>query len=341
MERIDELKYSIKSLIGGFLRPIIYIDYDVPIFMFHRVVETITDDILDTNICISKDNFLKILNIIKTHFRIISLNDLFGWKIDKESCCVITFDDGWIDNFEIAFPILRDNRINATIFLPTGMIGTNNSFWFEQLQTIINWIGRDRCRLDKFEAYLKYNNLISDDNCYNMLTLYNALVVNLKRLHPSNIEVIVNDIGQEFIGSQSIFDKRTLLNWNEIEIMSNDGISFGSHCVNHSILTNLTAMEKRYEIFESKSDLLKKNINYVNCISFPNGNYDQQSLDVAEEAKYDLIFSASINKNGDGNSPLLSKRIGISDNTVCCRNLFYYNLFKAKLNGGFYRIKKA
>ena len=49
----------------------------------------------------------------------------------------VTFDDGYRDNYECAFPILQRYRIPATIFLTTGVIDSGEPLWFEQLAEAI------------------------------------------------------------------------------------------------------------------------------------------------------------------------------------------------------------
>lgn len=67
-------------------------------------------------------------------YSVISLSELIkdlnnGTKVPKK-CAVLTFDDGYQDNYENAFPILRKHGFPATIFVATGFIGKtmNNSY---------------------------------------------------------------------------------------------------------------------------------------------------------------------------------------------------------------------
>lgn len=72
------------------------------------------------------DDFEKQMEYMVMNFKIISLHDLYEIRTSKKDIsgkfCVLTFDDGYEDNYEYAFPILKKFGINATIFLTTGFI---------------------------------------------------------------------------------------------------------------------------------------------------------------------------------------------------------------------------
>ncbi len=68
--------------------------------------------------------------LFKKHYKIISLHDLQdhirkGEKL-PEKAVIITFDDGYMDNYTQAFPILAKYRFKATVFLITSLIGGKN-----------------------------------------------------------------------------------------------------------------------------------------------------------------------------------------------------------------------
>ena len=79
---------------------------------------------------------------LRKRFTIISLDELLDlWRTNRlkrdQSYCVITFDDGWKDNYQFAFPVLMKHRIPATIFLATDFIGTARWFWPDQMMLLL------------------------------------------------------------------------------------------------------------------------------------------------------------------------------------------------------------
>src|SRR5690606_27226305 len=73
------------------------------------------------------------LGELKRHFQMVSLGD---WVRAREAgeqlpprACAVTFDDGWRDNYEYAFPLLKKHQVPATLFAVAEKIGTDFQFW--------------------------------------------------------------------------------------------------------------------------------------------------------------------------------------------------------------------
>ena len=103
----------------------LYVDkkkYEVPVVMYHRVInksenEGIHGTYIYENIFREHMKYLK-----DNNFSVITFEDLnnIGWRnrFDKnKKYIIITFDDGYVDNYELAFPILKEFNFKATIFL--------------------------------------------------------------------------------------------------------------------------------------------------------------------------------------------------------------------------------
>jgi peptidoglycan/xylan/chitin deacetylase (PgdA/CDA1 family) len=81
-------------------------------------------------------DFRRQVAYLKKHFRIVLLRDLprvLAEAREEEAIACVTFDDGLLDNYEHALPILEDHSIKASFFIPTGSIGgMHSAFYGEQ-----------------------------------------------------------------------------------------------------------------------------------------------------------------------------------------------------------------
>jgi polysaccharide deacetylase len=81
-------------------------------------------------------SFINQIQYLQKNFQIIPLSDavkrMKNGGISRPTA-VVTFDDGFQSNYDLAFPILRDAGIPATIFLATGLVNTDDTVWFCRL----------------------------------------------------------------------------------------------------------------------------------------------------------------------------------------------------------------
>ena len=103
------------------------------ILTYHRVVEKWdrTLDYSQPGMVVTVPTFERQLSFLREHFDIVPFSSLLAvGNEDRPAArprCVITFDDGWRDNYDLAFPILRQHDLPATIFLTTDFVGTDRA----------------------------------------------------------------------------------------------------------------------------------------------------------------------------------------------------------------------
>lgn len=106
------------------------------ILLYHRVIDLKTDPQL---LAVSPEHFYEHMKYLKDNYNIISLEDLKramdSGKIPKKSI-VITFDDGYADNYLNAKPVLEQLQIPATIFVTSDYIGSTRELWWDDLERI-------------------------------------------------------------------------------------------------------------------------------------------------------------------------------------------------------------
>lgn len=109
------------------------------VLMYHRVLadEEVSPDI-KPGMYVTRETFERHLAYLAAHHDVVGLDDLHEWMHGRRQYrripCVITFDDGWLDNYTKAFPLLKKYRLPATIFLITDQIGTPGMLSWEQVR---------------------------------------------------------------------------------------------------------------------------------------------------------------------------------------------------------------
>jgi hypothetical protein len=93
------------------------------------------------------------VDVLRRHFTPVHLDDWLrasrAGKPPPGRCVAITFDDGWRDNHDHAFPVLQAARMPATIFLVTDMVGSDDRFWPNRLAHVLkSWQPDLRNHLD-------------------------------------------------------------------------------------------------------------------------------------------------------------------------------------------------
>jgi len=213
------------------------------------------------------------------NYKIISLDEIVERVKNKRSlrrCVVITFDDGFRDNYEIAYPILRKYNVPATIFLTTGYIENGTAPWFIKLRYIFMKTERTHLQLshkgttislpmrtrkekfaasDKAMAYLK---------CCNDRDRLPILDILCEKLGVSTFEGLNN----------------LMLTWDQIREMAENGIYFGAHTVTHPILSQTSLRIAEREIQESKKTIEEKIGKPVSSFAYPFGKKSQYNADI-------------------------------------------------------------
>lgn len=125
----------------------------IPILMYHSVVPEITQKVHPYFVTeITPQKFEQHLAFLKDNeYNVISLSELNGFKKEnsnRSKYVVITFDDGYEDFYQHAFPLLRQYGFPATVFLPAELIGTRNKL---ENKTLMSWEQVKECRKHSIE----------------------------------------------------------------------------------------------------------------------------------------------------------------------------------------------
>jgi peptidoglycan/xylan/chitin deacetylase (PgdA/CDA1 family) len=217
----------------------------------------------------------------------------------------VTFDDGYADNYEYAFPILRKYRIPATIFAATGVIGTTNLLWHDRVFDAFRYTTRERAAL----PYPGLSELILDSSPARHKSLEMTLV-KAKGLWGETRTKFVDAV-EEALRPSAPSTPTRMLDWNQIREMRRAGIAFGSHTVTHPVLSCLPEAELMTELRESRRQLSEMLDEPVVTFAYPNGkvgDYTERAKILLKECGYKCAVTTVSGFNPSFADPFELKR---------------------------------
>jgi peptidoglycan/xylan/chitin deacetylase (PgdA/CDA1 family) len=292
----------------------------IAILMYHRVGPQNDNWSLETT---SLENFEKQIRYLSRNYEILLVEQLAQLiregKDLPTKAVVITFDDGYRDNYVYGFPILRKYHVPATIFLSTGHIGTHNLFWWDKVSYLIHHTEMKQLGLGELGTYQ-----LNSEREKSLAT--SSLVDRLKKIPDEQKNLAIGQLARiSGVDIPGELGKKFILSWQEVIEMSRNGVSFGSHTVNHPILTNLTSDQAKWEIVQSKKDIEEKIGKKVLSFSYPNGNFNQEIVAFLEKSGYGCAVAVSpYNLISRKNNIYTLSRIGTGDD---------FNIFKVMFCG--------
>jgi peptidoglycan/xylan/chitin deacetylase (PgdA/CDA1 family) len=270
----------------------------VLILMYHRVIPRSEADttFVQPGMYVTPETFERHLQLLINHFDVLSFADLMTkWDTrrwdDAARYCVITFDDGWLDNYLHAYPLLRAYHLPATIFLPTDLVGTDEWLWSDRLGALLRRRGKGTP--DDWDAFIERAKTLTDDARTKML----------------------RDLEAEEGGQQP--GPRRFVDWREVREMSRDGVSFASHTRTHANLTRLAGAALERELRGPLDMLREQRVNHVPILAYPNGDHTDAVVAAARAAGYSAAVTTGPGLESRRPADRFRlKRIGVHDDVT-------------------------
>src|SRR5579862_6816454 len=251
------------------------------ILMYHAVVR---EPLQVSDWCfLDESAFRKQIEYARRNFQVVPLSQAIAMLSQgslEVPTLAITFDDGYQNNCDVAFPILAAHECPATIFLSTKFIDSDLLPWFGRLNLALTLTASQS--LEWEGSTLKLSSPAQKASASV------ALHKSLKKRHPYLIDGLVSEICQKLgVDAERRFSEGSpyhMLRSSSIRAMSQSGlIDFGAHTHSHSILSRLLPGEQESEI--TTSVRLVKEFTGAGCtlFAYPNGSrqdYDDASIRV-------------------------------------------------------------
>jgi len=263
----------------------------VLILNYHRIGEA-GHSLLDRNLwSATTEEFDQQIRTIIRDFDIVGLNDLETALRDRRGRSVmITFDDGYLDNYTEAFPVLKSHGAPATFFITTGFLDVPQVPWWDE----IAWMVRT-CRLPFLPQTPWIGGPIQFDEPHRERAIRRILAA-YKILDGDSTNEFMEHLAVELGTGRapSHIGHELWMTWAMIREMSQSRMTFGGHTVNHPILANLTAQAQDFEIGECKRRLTQELKQPIEAFSYPVGghtSFNQHTRDALTRHGYKWAFT--------------------------------------------------
>ena len=229
------------------------------------------------------DNFEKQILFLRKHFTFLYPSEFFEGHAENGLNILITFDDGYKDNYDLAYPVLKKYQAKSVFFVVTDYIDTNK------------WLLHDKARylvsinkLEKFDTEKK----LKEMNQGNELSISFKYKVN--NIFDNELQPIM------------------MMSWEEVIKLNTSGFLIGAHTVSHKILSFLNLNDQKFEIEESILKLNNKIGEKTNMFAYPNGLFNKDSLELMKNNNVEYAFTTNPGINLQSQNKLKIKRIGIN-----------------------------
>jgi peptidoglycan/xylan/chitin deacetylase (PgdA/CDA1 family) len=286
------------------------------VLTYHRIAEPGADVYYDPVISATPESFRAQVDWLSRSVRILTLAEAIEriasdspWR---EPAALVTFDDGYRDNFEAAAPILRERGVPATFFLPTAFLEAPRLPWWDRVACIIK-----QTRVKRLELPRR----ASDDG--DGPGGPPPLAIDLDAMSRSAaIHMIIGAFLDETIADGPWFLERLaeraevvldddamaralFTDWDQVRRLTGagTGLSIGSHGHSHRKLAGLDAEAQRAELAGSKRILEDRLGREVDAMAYPYGwpgTYTEQTKAFVAGAGYRVAFASleGINRLG-------------------------------------------
>ncbi len=312
----------------------------VVMLMYHRVLtsEEVCRQAVQPGMYVLDNVFAQHMAFLQENFTLLSLRQLLDlWQSGtwnaRARYCVVTFDDGWLDNYRHAYPVLKQYSIPATIFLPTDYVGTDRWFWSDQLALLFKDLSGRKTTPEVAREIGKVLSEYFEGTGARIIEamergehVADRVIEQCKHLPIERIYALVAGLAARL--DVSLPQERVIVNWDEVREMSRGGISFGSHSCSHRILTTVTLDDVSVELTRSRQVLLEQGVNYVPVFCYPNGNSDANIQRLVEACGYEAACSVRMGVEGPiPENKYAIRRVGIHNDMTNTVPLLSWRVF--------------
>ncbi len=263
------------------------------VLMYHRVCER-PDDLW--GITVGPERFEEQLKALKRVRQIVPLDELLAWqergRWSAKPLAAITFDDGYHDALGQALPILERHDCPATVYVVSGLVGTDRGFWWDELVRLVvdapSGLGPLHLEIEGRAVAWP----LPDDPAGRQ-RVCRQVRRRMRDLEPEEIERQLDAICAWAGCSRRLDPEDRLMSGEEVARLSNSLVEIGAHTVRHPSLPTLSPAAQLAEMAESRRACEAWTGRPVEHFAYPFGHYDRSSVAAARACGFRSAVATS------------------------------------------------
>jgi len=239
----------------------------VVVLMLHRVLDKGTARLTcsQPEIIVLQPTFERMARYLTAEFEIVDLRRAvtpFSQGALRPRLA-ITFDDGWIDNYSVAFPAAGAAGMKLSVFICPQLVGKTRPFWPER---VVAGMRAKSVRVSTQKL---------------------ASVIERCKAMPAT----ERDRYIAAFPAGGTGDVDATFDWGAAGEMQRAGVTFGSHTATHQMLTRIPLVEAQREIFDSRAAVGARMGRDCDLFAYPNGDNSAEVRELVKGAGYRLAFT--------------------------------------------------
>ena len=276
--------------------------------------------------------FKEQIQFLKKNFAMVTMEEVIEAYNSNtynlpEKACLLTFDDGYIDNYTYVFPILKKEGIQGSFFIPGKTFSENILLDVNKIHFILANATVDYLVEDLFQQVDRYRkempNIPSNEDLFEIYATKSrfdskeiVFVKNvLQTVLPEDIRnKISTNLFEKYVGiPENIFARELYMNREQINCMKNEGMYIGVHGYDHYWLGNLSAEQMKKDIDMSLTimdEFIDKDSWVIN---YPYGSYNEKVIKYIAEKGCKLAMTTDVRVACENDNRFLIPRLDCND----------------------------
>jgi peptidoglycan/xylan/chitin deacetylase (PgdA/CDA1 family) len=216
----------------------------VLVLNYHRIGHVATAPFFRDAFSATPADFDRQLAFLARHADVIGAADLpHVLRGGRGRHVMITFDDGYLDNYELAFPLLRQHRLPATFFICTGLLDGRRLSWWDEIAWMLRTSRRSELPANE---WLQAPVTLSGDR----EDAIKAVIERYRSFLGDQATAFLDHVGDAAATGRAApsLARDLWMTWDNVREMRTHGMTIGAHTITHPILSRLPAERQLEEI---------------------------------------------------------------------------------------------